>query len=282
MAQLDELTAHDVYAVFRLVGEVRELGADVRGWRAHAMRELRRLIPARVVMDAETRPVISGPHSFFEAASLGCEDRERDTHEELFFHPQPDLYDPSWPSLGQRSRVGAVNYTLLRPSFIPDREWRRSAYVRDVRHRFHIDEALYSSRAVPAWSCNHMLALHRPLGEPPFTERQRQLLALFHDELVRLWAGAGLIAPDGRPLPPALRATITALLDGDSAKQAAARLGLGEHTFADRLKRLYRLLGVHSRGELLSQVAPGLLAPRPRLRVERDPPATVEWYHFAS
>ena len=279
MAQLGALTSHDVYAVFRLVGETLELGSDVAAWRAHAMRELRRLIPARVVMDAETMPVITGAASFFEAATLGCEDQERETHLELFYRPLPDLFDPALPSLARRA---GEDYTLPRPSLIPDRVWARSAYVREVRHRFDIDEALYSSRRVTAWSCNHMLAIHRPLGEPPFTERDRQLLALFHDELLRLWSRAGPAALDGRPLPAALRATVGALLEGDGVKEAAVRLGVTEHAIVDRLKRLHRILGVRSRGELVARLAPGWLAPRPRLRVERDPPSTVEWFHFAA
>ena len=44
----------DVRAVFRLIGEVRELGADWRQWRPHMLSELGRLTGARLVSGAET------------------------------------------------------------------------------------------------------------------------------------------------------------------------------------------------------------------------------------
>lgn len=54
-------------------------------------------------------------------------------------------------------------------------------------------------------------------------------------------------------LPPRLRRTLQALLDGDSEKEAAKRMGLSPHTVHEYVRDLYRHFGVRSRAELLSR-----------------------------
>jgi DNA-binding NarL/FixJ family response regulator len=59
---------------------------------------------------------------------------------------------------------------------------------------------------------------------------------------------------DPRPdvLPPRLRQTLHCLLEGDSEKQVAARLGLSQATTHQYVTALYRRFGVHSRAELMA------------------------------
>src|SRR5947207_8763362 len=49
----DRLKLHDVRALYRLIGEVRELGADPTRWRQHMVRRLRKLLGAAVVVSSE-------------------------------------------------------------------------------------------------------------------------------------------------------------------------------------------------------------------------------------
>jgi FixJ family two-component response regulator len=53
-------------------------------------------------------------------------------------------------------------------------------------------------------------------------------------------------------LTPRLRQTLELLLQGDSEKQVAFRLGLSRHTVHDYVKSLHRHFGVQSRGELMA------------------------------
>ncbi len=53
-------------------------------------------------------------------------------------------------------------------------------------------------------------------------------------------------------LPSRVRQTLECLLEGDSEKQVAKRLGLSQHTVHQYVKDLYRRLGVSSRAELLA------------------------------
>jgi hypothetical protein len=69
-------------------------------------------------------------------------------------------------------------------------------------------------------------------------------------------------------LTPALSETLFALRSGDGEKQAADRLQIGLYTLHDRVRRLYRAFGVHSRAELLARTAL-LFSPRPRLQAEK-------------
>jgi DNA-binding CsgD family transcriptional regulator len=54
-------------------------------------------------------------------------------------------------------------------------------------------------------------------------------------------------------LSPRMRETLNCLLTGDSEKQAAAKLGVSQHTVHVYVKQLYRKFDVNSRGELLAK-----------------------------
>jgi DNA-binding CsgD family transcriptional regulator len=54
-------------------------------------------------------------------------------------------------------------------------------------------------------------------------------------------------------LTPREREVLARLAAGDSEKQAARQLGLSPHTVHDHVKRIHRVFGVASRGELLAR-----------------------------
>src|SRR5690606_24962504 len=94
-----------------------------------------------------------------------------------------------------------------------------------------------------------------------------------------LWEGPRLstLGDHTSSLTPVLRQTLAALVLGDSEKQAAARLQVTINTLHDRVKRLHRILGAHSRSELIRTAAP-IAGYRPRLQVELGRPDRVQWY----
>jgi DNA-binding CsgD family transcriptional regulator len=103
----------------------------------------------------------------------------------------------------------------------------------------------------------HQINISRPWGDRPFTDRERRLLHLCHLEVASLHGDrlATGDAPSATTLPPRLRQVLRCLLEGDSEKQAAARLALNAHTLHEHVKRLHRHFGVSSRGELLARCA---------------------------
>ena len=60
--------------------------------------------------------------------------------------------------------------------------------------------------------------------------------------------------PSPVKLSPRLRQTLACLLDGDSEKQVADRLGLSHDTTHQYVKELYRQFGVGSRAQLMAYV----------------------------
>ena len=118
------------------------------------------------------------------------------------------------------------------------------------------DHCLVSPHRLPDGSL-HMLTLHRAAGERDFSPRERRLLLLAHAEVGRL-IGPVLVRLDDpfspTRLPPRVRETLSCLLDGDSEKQAAARMNLSRETVHQYVKALYRHYRVESRAELLARV----------------------------
>jgi DNA-binding CsgD family transcriptional regulator len=98
------------------------------------------------------------------------------------------------------------------------------------------------------------IALRRAVGERDFSPREQQLLTFFHGELGPL-IGRSLVSatePSPEKLSPRLRQTLACLLEGDSERQVAARLGLNLATTHQYVTALYRRFGVQSRAQLLA------------------------------
>src|SRR5262249_24531291 len=107
------------------------------------------------------------------------------------------------------------------------------------------------------------IALNRAIGDRDFTPRERRLVEFFHAELGRLIRGPLVSAtePGVEHLSPRLRQTLVCLLEGDSEKQVAARLGLSTATVHQYVTDLYRRYRVQSRAQLLAHVLRRMTAP---------------------
>jgi DNA-binding CsgD family transcriptional regulator len=272
MASSHRLKLHDLRAAYRLVGEVRELGAQPPAWRRHLLEGLNRVVGAHVGLASEMPASFDGrmPQPG-DVLDLGwaC-DAERniwlDYNKIMCLDSSAWLGDPAAPGI---NRLQAANrsFTRLRQHFVDDAQWYRSRYVDDVRRSARVDGFIVSSRVVPHLGVSNLLVLHRAWGEPPPEEPQRRLVALVHAELGRLWDAVPLCDPTAN-LTPRLRQTLERLRAGDSEKQVAARLGLSRHTVHNYVKDLHRHFEATSRGELLARSAPRFADFRPRLSRE--------------
>jgi DNA-binding CsgD family transcriptional regulator len=260
MAKSSCLRLDDVRAALRLVGECRDLGYDPALWGRHLVAGLCRLTGARMGEGGEVHPTrpfgpIDGA-TFFDG---GFEPRELEvraaflrTHG-LSRHPLAIWY-AKWrmatPRLGPMS-------VLTRRQLIPDRDWYESVAYQEHHRVIGTDHLLASRLEATAEGWRTFIFLHRIAGEPDFAPRQQRLLRLVHAEVGRL-IGPVLVSA-GDPfsptrLPPRVRQTLTCLLEGDSEKQAAARMGLSTETVHQYVKTLYRHYRVASRAELLARV----------------------------
>ena len=93
MGESPRLRLSDVRAVFRLIGECRELGDDPLAWRMRLVERLKKLVGARVAMCGEI--VLDGKDYTNPQVALGWEDQQAETwHNYLRAHVGRD--DPFW------------------------------------------------------------------------------------------------------------------------------------------------------------------------------------------
>jgi DNA-binding CsgD family transcriptional regulator len=146
--------------------------------------------------------------------------------------------------------------TRTRSAIISDAVWYRSADFNDYRKPAGFDHSLVSVCEVSDQGAIAAILLARGLRERDFSPGEVRLLEFFHRELGPL-IGRQLVSatePSPEQLSPRLRQTLACLVEGDSEKQVAARLGLSPTTVHEYVTALYRRFGVHSRGELLAHV----------------------------
>jgi DNA-binding CsgD family transcriptional regulator len=145
-------------------------------------------------------------------------------------------------------------WTVRREQIISDREWRHSVEFNDFIRRGGIDLALLSRQPIGRRNRANVVVLYPPHGAAPLPERGRRLVHLAQEELGPRLGTALAVAgePGWSTLPPRWRQALDCLLDGDSEKQAAVRLGISRLTLHDYVRGLYRHFGVSSRGELLA------------------------------
>jgi DNA-binding CsgD family transcriptional regulator len=258
MGQSKNLRLRDVRAIFRLIGECRELGIDSSLWRGHMLSELLRLTGGKVAMGGPT-----GMHdNFANAQPLPVIDvgwdgpRERGIFQQYMLG-RMHIKDPAMARFGAQLATlpaGVKSLTRSRRQLADDPAWYASAAFCEYLRPSGVDDGLMSLVLV-ADGQEHAIALFRPPGERRFTARDRRLLDLFHTELAP-HLRIDLAPPGCDPisgLSPRLREVLACLLDGDSEQQAASRLGLTRDTAHQYVKALYRRLNVNTRAELMAR-----------------------------
>jgi DNA-binding CsgD family transcriptional regulator len=144
--------------------------------------------------------------------------------------------------------------TFHREQIIADREWLQSVVFNDFVRQGGLDLGILSRQTFGCGEHTNVVILYPSLGKAPLLERSRRLVHLTQQELGPLLGKALAVAgePGWSNLPPRWRQTLDCLLEGDSEKQVALRLGISQLTIHQYVKGLYQHFGVSSRGELLA------------------------------
>jgi DNA-binding CsgD family transcriptional regulator len=150
----------------------------------------------------------------------------------------------------RRSRGEVV--TVRRADHWSDRAWRKTPYVAEYMVPDGWGDFLGSARSYGTPDGCTGLALVRARGDRPFSDADRSLLHLFHQE-----CGSLLVPPDPvldgrRNITPRMGETLDLLMSGAADKQIAGQLGISYHTVRQYVKALYHAYGVRSRGQLLA------------------------------
>jgi DNA-binding CsgD family transcriptional regulator len=257
MAQSSRLRLSDIRAIFRLIGECRELGIDSTLWRRHMLTELLRLTGGTVAMGGPT-----GMHEEFASAQptpaldVGWDGpRERGIFYQ-YMHDRMHLRDPAIAHFGAQLATlpaGVRSLTCSRRQLADDRAWYTSAAFCEYLRPSGVDDGLMSV-VLAADGQAHAIALFRAPGQRPFPARAQQIVELFHCELAPYLATdlAPLQCDPVSSLSPRLRDVLGGLLEGNSEQQIADRLGLTRNTTHQYVKAVYRRFGVNARAELMA------------------------------
>jgi DNA-binding CsgD family transcriptional regulator len=253
MSRSELLRVCDVKAAYRVIGDCLDVGGDPIQWQGVAFEGMCRLVGALGASGGEgmwSRP--SKPLRPITTFMVGFDDTVRERLN-AYMRVQGVLADPIFQRL---QHVPGRIVTRTRRELVPNREWYRSLSFNEYRKGAGFDHQLTSIYQVSPQGAIATVCACRGLGERDFSGRERDLASFFHAELGR-FIGRALVSatePTVTALPPRLRQTLACLLEGDSEKQIAARLGLGYSTVHQYVTMLYRRFGVQSRAELMAYV----------------------------
>lgn len=256
MGKSEQLWWDDVRRVFRLIGEVRELGRNMDAWNQHMLDELSRMIGANVAFSAEAcMPFTDSAEDYVSFRDQGWgTGNEREA-----WISSCDLYDDN-PTAAWLRNVGDRSFTFPRQVFASDRNWYQSPYASDYLRQANIDQFLISNRAIHSLRVVHVIQFQRPWQAPAFGEKEISFIKLFHDELAHLWETQGREDPM-RGMPAYLRRTLNEIERGLSEKEIAAQLELSPSTIHSYVKTIMRQTKVRSRAQLMAKLMRSTPAP---------------------
>ena len=258
MGNSHHLRLRDLRAIYLLLGECCELGADPLVWRSHMLRRLSRVLGSQVAICGALRPPNGEaamqllPKSFIDVG--WATDRDRKFFLQWLEEFPPGI-DPLVRHMADTVPRAQASLTCARRDVITDNVWYNSAFYHDFYRTSSLDDRIESFFWHARSQTIDGICLIRPHDASPFDGRGRKLLRLFHREICRLLGTklADTTGPSVASLSTRLRQVLACLLEGNSEKQVATRLGISRHTVHEYVKRLHRHFGVASRGELLSR-----------------------------
>jgi DNA-binding CsgD family transcriptional regulator len=254
MSKSGSLRVLDVSNVFRLIGDCRDLGTDPDLWNQRMIEGLTWLVGCSSVTTGEgvwfrSAKSLRWPVKRF---CVGFDDKER-SYLIRYVREGHFVADPLVRAIGKST---ARLITCTRRELVTDPDWYGSVSYNEFRRPAGIDDQLSSVYSAGDRGAIDVVTMHRRPGERPFSLRERNILNFFHGELGRLIGGALVSAeepgPDG--LSRRLRQTLMCLIEGDSEKQVAGRLGLSQATAHQYVTSLYRFFSVRSRGQLMAHI----------------------------
>jgi DNA-binding CsgD family transcriptional regulator len=257
MGQSGRVRFADLCKAYRLIHECRDLGHEAMAWLRHALCSLPALVGAQVVMGGQIRFSKPGVVSGVNVSDHGWPTPRVRAH-----WYERYVLKLEWARLPTFQRFVALSGPLLtrtREQLVDDREWYSSAEFQEFHREWGVDDLLATCRLWNNPPGAFAFTMVRRLREKKFVERERRLVHLFHHELSR-YVGTALALEHGgaiEALPLRLRQTLKCLLEGDSERQVAVRLGLSRHTVHEYVTALYRRLDVSSRPEVMARCLRG-------------------------
>lgn len=155
-------------------------------------------------------------------------------------------------------RMSEPVFTVGRTDVYSDVDWYATELFKKYREPAGLDDVLMTGfRLGP--DLVSVIGLHRSLGRPPFSERERLIVNLVTTEVGWLHR-SGIPEADLAPvddMSPRQRHAMLLLVSGRSRKEIALEMGISVHTANEYIAQVYVRLGIHSRGELMARFLRG-------------------------
>jgi DNA-binding CsgD family transcriptional regulator len=256
MTKTDTLRLVDVRDALRLIGECRDLGNDPALWFPHLLAGIRCRLGGLQTSGGEGMWPTGQPTravSAFDSTDDAAAHRLFLEYHRVRGHQQDPFLNAVAAVPG---RLDGRLVTRTRRQLVSDDDWFRSAMFHDYRRPAGIGYEMTSLLTTSLDGAGSIIAVNRALGQRDYSLRERRWLFFLHRELGRLLGGPLAIETEQGPdaLPPRLRQTLACLVEGDSEKQIAARLGLSQATVHQYVTMLSRRFQVRSRAQLLAHV----------------------------
>lgn len=259
MTRSQSITDADIRAIFRILGECRELGDDPVVWRQHFFGETAKLINADLLAGGELAGCLQGPVSTPGTAVWGEEHGFNLAALQVAWDWH--LVDPYksliWKEVHQTllrqsdPKVTTANHQLLSPA-----EWDRSSDYQEVMRPLGAEVVIYSHYKIPSEAdVFDGVGCFRVKGSRNFDDHEIELFQLIHQRITQLIGGP--LARFDEPLPSKLsqraRNVLACILEGDTDKEVSKRLSISPHTVNHYTKQIFSHFGVKSRAELLAR-----------------------------
>jgi DNA-binding CsgD family transcriptional regulator len=240
----------DVQAILRLVGGAAELWYEPTLQRQFTLDSLCRLLNAKVgICFTMGDALLGGMTPCSQVAHVGLDEMGA-----MLFDEYLRSGRPADPVIEVLAAIPGRITTLSRRDAVADQDWFKSDHYRKIRKPLKLGPSLYIKINAASIDRQTVVMLLRGEGEPAFTERDAYLVDLCLSEMAWPFTPEmSYVDPRVESLQPRLKKVMKLLLEGDSEKQVAYKLGLSPHTVHEYVKNLYSELEVSSRGELLAQ-----------------------------
>lgn len=253
MSHSAQPTLAELRALFRLLGDLRELAHDRLAWRQRMVTGLCGLLGAK-------QGTVLGLDGFHPNGEMRLIDA---VHGGWANPTAAAIWENQLRSgefrndslLIEAQNTPDAVCAMLRPELVPDATFYSSPIVQELLPIIDVDSHVVGWQRMPNGKDAVALAFHRERGAKDFGLKERAMLRLFIEELHQLRLDGKLdgMPEDGPKLSRREGEVLARLLKGESVKEAAGHLHLSARTVEDYVKALYRKHGVHSRGELLAR-----------------------------
>ncbi len=244
----------DTRRVFRLIGELHDLGHDSQLWHERLVQGVRGLLAGRTAIAGEWRWRRPGFAPLVRQIAHSGFDETMAQRFRLYGRTRAYMADPCFQAISQ-SGQGLEVSVFLRRELVEDSIWYHSHVFNAYYKPSGVDHALISLRPLSADGRVDVLIARRALGERPFSRRDKRLARLLHHEVGRLIGPtlATIEEPGIHHLPPRQQQALNGLARGLSEKQLAALMGISLGTLHQYVTQLFKYFEVSGRAELMAK-----------------------------